>query len=143
MAGIRQIVRDILLSLSATMPDDEAEARAVQLLARNLTRAQRERYETCRYFDVIGGDTGARYRIRHGYQMNVELLDREGRRSQIWCFVPKHGLPAGDIMLAQKIALELFEPEAIRVAKKSYVDLEYEMTGQQLRQGNLSGWHRR
>ena len=60
---------------------------------------------------MIGGDTGKRYRIHHGYQMNVEQLDQNGRRTRLLCFMPRGGLPVGDIMLAQKIALELFEPK--------------------------------
>jgi hypothetical protein len=140
MAGFRQTVRDILRSLSAAettfpraatpwpSPDKEAEARGVQLLTRNLSPAQREQYETGRYFDVIGGDTGKRYRIRYGYTMNVEPLDQNGRRIQLLCFMPRGGLPVGDIMLAQKIGLELFESEAIRVANRSPVwDLEHEL----------------
>ena len=99
-----------------TMPLPEAEARSIELLTRCLTPAQREQYETRWYFDVVGGESGKRYRIRHGCQLNVEQLDQNGRRSQLLCFMPKGGLPVGDVMLAQKIALELFETEAIRVA---------------------------
>jgi hypothetical protein len=35
------------------------------------------------------------------------------------CFMPRGGLPVGDIMLAQKTALELFESDAVRVATGS------------------------
>ncbi len=48
--------------------------------------------------------------------MNVEELDRNGRRVCLLCFVPKGELALGDIMLAQKLALELFEPQALAVA---------------------------
>ena len=111
-----------------TMPLPEAEARAIELLTRCLSPAQREQYETRGYFDVVGGESGKRYRIRHGHQLNVEQLDQNGQRNQLLCFMPKGGLPAGDIMLAQKIALELFETEAIRVANRlRNWDLEYEL----------------
>ena len=50
-----------------------------------------------------GLDTGKCYRIRHGYQMNVEELGQNGRRIKLLCFMPIGGLPVGDIMLAQKI----------------------------------------
>ena len=33
------------------------------------------------------------------------------------CFVPKGGVPMGDILLAQKLALELMEEETLRVAR--------------------------
>jgi hypothetical protein len=35
------------------------------------------------------------------------------------CFEPQGQLPVGDVMLAQKIALELFESKALRVANAS------------------------
>jgi hypothetical protein len=62
---------------------------------------------------------GSAYRIHHGHQMNVEQLDQDGRRNRLLCFTPRGGLPVGDIMLAQKIALELFEADAISVANRS------------------------
>jgi hypothetical protein len=67
---------------------------------------------------VIGGRTGRRYRIRYGRQMNIDQIDRNGGRICGWCFVPQGRLVAGDVMLAQKIALELFEPEALKVARR-------------------------
>jgi hypothetical protein len=51
--------------------------------------------------------------------MNVEQLDQNGRRTRLLCFMPRGGLPVGDIMLAQKTALELFETDAVRVATGS------------------------
>ncbi len=48
--------------------------------------------------------------------MNVEALDRQGRRLRMLCFMPKGHLPLGDTMLGQKIALELFETEVLRIA---------------------------
>jgi hypothetical protein len=97
----------------------EADARGVHLLTRHMSPAQREQYLRHGYFEVIGGDTGWRYRIREGYAMNVEQLDEKGRRIQLLCFAPRGGLPVGDVMLAQKIALELFESATLRVANRS------------------------
>jgi hypothetical protein len=129
MAGLRQTVRELLRSLSADETSSRraanpwriwnAQERGTQLLAQNLSSAQRQQYERHGYFEVIGGDTGTCYRIRHGYQMNVEQLDQNGRRIQLLCFMPMGGLPISDIMLAQKIALELFESEAIKIANWS------------------------
>jgi hypothetical protein len=51
--------------------------------------------------------------------MNVEELDVDGRRVRLWCFMPEGGVPVEDIMLAQKIALELFESDALKIANKS------------------------
>jgi hypothetical protein len=39
---------------------------------------QAEQYSSYRYFEVIGSDTGKRYRIRHGRMMNVDELDSVG-----------------------------------------------------------------
>jgi hypothetical protein len=91
----------------------------MQLLKENLSAAQREQYKRCNYFDVIGGVTGRRYRIRQGHQMNVELLGDTGGRVRLLCFMPEGCRWVGDVMLAQKIALELFETEALKIAIKS------------------------
>jgi hypothetical protein len=78
---------------------------------------------------VIGGRSGHRYRIRHGSQLNVERLDKNGNRACLLCFMPQGSLPVGDILLAQKMALELYENEAIQIANKTlpmefFLDLE-------------------
>jgi hypothetical protein len=65
---------------------------------------------------VTGGQTGKRYRIRKSYQMNVEELGNNGRRMRVLCFIPKGGLVLADVMLAQKLALELFESETLAIA---------------------------
>ncbi len=95
-----------------------AQERGIALLKENLAPAQRLQYEKYGFFDVVGGRTGKRYRIRHGRQMNIEQLDRAGRRVCGWCFYPQGNLVAGDVMLAQKLALELFEAEALKIANR-------------------------
>ncbi|MGO8954734.1 MAG: hypothetical protein ACLPWS_20755 [Rhodomicrobium sp.] len=90
----------------------------MRLLNENLTPAQRDQYERHGYFDVAGGETGRRYRIKNRVQMNVEQLDNKGRPLRLLCFTPEGDLVAGDMMLAQKLALELFEPDALKVANK-------------------------
>ena len=79
-------------------------------------RAARE----VRVFDVIGGDTGRRYRIKNGFQLG--LLDNKGRTRAVLCFIPEGELPAGDVMLAQKLALELFESDTLKIANKFSVN---------------------
>jgi hypothetical protein len=93
--------------------------RALQLLVRNLSPAQRQQFARHDYFDVIGGDTGTRYRIRVGRTLNVAQLNASGGCVRMLCFEPQGQLPVGDVMLAQKIALELFESKALRVANAS------------------------
>jgi len=95
-----------------------AQERGVRLLKEKLSREQRQQYDKHACFEVIGGKTGRRYRIRFGRSMNIDQLDKNGRRVCGWCFFPRGNLVAGDVMLAQKMALELFEPEALRIANK-------------------------
>jgi hypothetical protein len=99
----------------------ETEARALTLLKEWLTPKQRACYERFRYFDVVGSDTGTRYRIHHGTQTNIEELGNTGHQVCKWCFVPDGDLVAGDVMLAQKIALETNERGALSVAHRSFV----------------------
>jgi hypothetical protein len=93
-----------------------AQARGMRLLGENLTPAQRAQYAKHEYFDVLGGESGRRYRIRHGFQSNVEQLDSKGRPQRLLCFMPEGDLVIGDVMLAQKLALELFELQTLEVA---------------------------
>jgi hypothetical protein len=131
MGSLRRALGDLVRSLSANersfdgttalWPRDRkaAEDQAMHLLIGNLSTKQREQYRTLGYFEVLGGDSGRRYRIRRGYQLNIEELDEKGRRIRMWCFLPEGRIPVADIMLAQKMALELFESDALRVAHRS------------------------
>ena len=83
-----------------------------------LSPEQLARFDAKRYFDVIGSDSGKRYRIRYGSATNVYEIDGDGRSTVGWCFVPTGYLVAGDVMLAQKIALETHEFRALAVANK-------------------------
>jgi hypothetical protein len=100
-------------------PTVEAEQKAHALLRAWLSPEQAQQYNSQKHFDVIGSDTGKRYRIRHGKMMNVDELDSVGNRVCEWCFLPEGKLAAGDVMLAQKIALETFESQALAVANRS------------------------
>jgi hypothetical protein len=94
-----------------------SEVRGCELLTEWLSAEQFKQYGSYNYFEVIGCHTGNRYRIRHGTGMNVYELDDVGRPRAGWCFVPNDNLVAGDVMLAQKIALETDERAALAVAK--------------------------
>jgi hypothetical protein len=72
--------------------------------------------ETKGHFEVVGSKTGKHYRIEPGTQQNVYELDKKARPIRGWCFAPEGFLPAGDVMLAQKIALETDEEEAMEAA---------------------------
>jgi hypothetical protein len=97
-------------------PRTEADARALTLLRSWLTPEQDRQWAERGEFDVIGGDTGTRYRITCRAIMNVHQLDEAGLPVQQWCFLPEGGLAAGDVLLAQKIALETMERDALALA---------------------------
>ena len=94
------------------------EARATTLLREWLSPQQRAQFDAEGYFDVVGCDSGKRYRIHHGTSMNVHEMDDVGHSKSGWCFVPSRRLAAGDAMLAQKIALETCENGVLAVANR-------------------------
>src|SRR3954447_21145464 len=85
------------------------EARGVALLREWLTPAQRAQFDASKYFEVVGCNSGWRYRIHYGRVTNVHQIDEVGQPVLGWCFAPSGDLVAGDIMLVQKIALETDE----------------------------------
>jgi len=95
-----------------------ARARSLCLLRENLAPDQFTQYSEQGFFDVIGGMTGNRYRVAPGSSMNISEIDCEGRCLRRLCFFPQGALPDGDVLLAQKLALELFEGDALMVANK-------------------------
>jgi len=97
--------------------ENDSEARGLRLLRGWLSPVQLAQYDTHRYFDVIGCHSGKRYRIRHGTATNIHELDDAGDPTAGWRFVPRDYLVAGDVMLAQKIALETNERGALAVAR--------------------------
>ena len=96
----------------------ESEARGLKLLKEWLSPAQLTTYQKHRYFEVVGCDSGELYRIHHGFQGNIEQIDALGRPVCRWCFGPQDAVVAGDVMLAQKIALETYESGALGVANR-------------------------
>jgi hypothetical protein len=70
------------------------------------------------YFETIGSHTGKRYRLRRGKEMNIDELDSGGRVVAQWCFAPLGSLVVGDVLLAQKIALETMECDALHIANR-------------------------
>jgi hypothetical protein len=95
-----------------------AEDRSFALLREWLSPTQRAQYQRERQFEVLGSHSGKRYRIRRGQQMNVDELDDAGAIVATWCFVPDRHVPTGDVLLAQKIALETDEPATLAIANR-------------------------
>jgi hypothetical protein len=94
------------------------EKRALALLRSWLTPEQDRQWAARREFDVIGCDSGRRYRITCGVMMNIHQLDPGGSAVAQWCFAPVGGLALGDVLLAQKIALETMETKALAIANR-------------------------
>jgi hypothetical protein len=98
---------------------DDSQTRGIKLLREWLPATQRAQFDVDGHFEVIGCHTGKRYRILQGTYMNVHEIDAAGQPLVCWCFFPlAHHLARGDVMLAQKIALETDELAALAVANK-------------------------
>jgi len=96
------------------------EGRSLRLLREWLSPSQREQFARKGYFEVLGSDTRRRYRIYAGASQNVCEVDGRGRPGVGLCFIPTGSLPIGDVMLAQKIALETREDE-VRTVGRAFV----------------------
>src|SRR5262249_57806887 len=96
------------------------EGRGLRLMRDWLSPDQREQFDKSGYFDVIGCATGTKYRIHHHTirPPNVYELDDIGHRKMGICFAPAGRLAKGDIILAQKIALEADEQKALSAANR-------------------------
>jgi hypothetical protein len=99
----------------------EVEEKGLRLLRSWLSPEQALQWDALSEFDVVGSHTGTRYRIRRGKVMNVHELDRAGNTVAYWCFAPKGHLPMGDVLLAQKIAIETMERETLKAANRNSV----------------------
>lgn len=97
---------------------DTPEARGRNLLREWLTPEQQVQFDAHSYFDVVGCVSGKTYRIHFGTSANVQELGEDGIPRMGWCFVPSGNLVPGDVMLAQKIALETGEQAALAVANR-------------------------
>ena len=111
ITALRRLYNNYLL-------EQTPQSRGIRLLRSWLSPAQRAQFDSEGQFDVIGSDSGRRYRISYGTAANVHEVDEAGRLGTGWCFVPEGGLVVGDIMLAQKIALETSEMNAMAVANR-------------------------
>ena len=86
-----------------------SEIKGIALLRSWLTPEQAKEWDSYKRFDVIGSDTKTRYRVKYGAAMNIDELNSDGKVVAQWCFAPQGNLVVGDVMLAQKIALETME----------------------------------
>jgi hypothetical protein len=93
-----------------------AERRGIVLLRSWLTPEQAEQWDARGDFDVVGSNTGRRYRLTRGTAMNIHELDADGDTVAQWCFAPEGKLATGDVLLTQKIALETMEQQVLALA---------------------------
>jgi hypothetical protein len=99
--------------------EDHSEARGQELLREWLSPEQLVQFERERHFDVVGCDSGKRYQISYGSSMNIHEVDDTGRPLVCWCLIPDACyIVPGDVMLAQKIALETHEHAALALANR-------------------------
>ena len=115
--GVCQLLRAVWEWFRYAGPASEPERRSLKLMRQWLSSAQRSQFDARGFFDVVGSHTGRRYRIRLGTSTNISELDGLENSVARWCLVPCENLPAGDVMLAQKIALENDEKSALAVAR--------------------------
>ena len=121
--NIRQLLADsanrwqLLRAQYRELGCPQREVRGIRLLQAWLSPEQLVQFNKYGYFEVTGCQTGKRYRICYGTATNIHELDQHGRPKAGWCFVPNQPLVPGDVMLAQKIALETDEWAALAVAK--------------------------
>jgi hypothetical protein len=97
---------------------EAAKARAHALLLSHLTPAQRQTFETNKWFLVEGGRSKVKYRIRgHTCAGNIEILGSERVTHRLCCHCDPT-IPLGDQLLAQKLMLELDEDEFLKLANR-------------------------
>ena len=112
-AAVRKLYRNFFA-------ENTKEARGRRLLREWLSPDQRAQFDNKDYFEVVGCDSRRRYRIYNRMTLrnmtNIYEIDDAGRPIVGWCFLPAGQLVAADIMLAQKIALETNEHNALAVA---------------------------
>ena len=95
------------------------EQRADALLKEWLSPEQRSTLHKYGFFEVRGSHTAKCYRIHCRRNMNIYEVGTGQTQVAIWCFGPVGHLPLGDVMLAQKLALETHEQAALAVANRS------------------------
>ena len=109
--ALRQLYRKALA-------ENTSDARGLRLMRRWLSPDQRAEFDHSGSFEVVGCHSGKRYRIYSGTAQNVFEIDGAGWLIVGLCFIPAGELVAGDVMLAQKIALETNENGALAVAHR-------------------------
>ncbi len=83
-----------------------AKRRALILLLKQLNPEQRREFRKHRYFHVIGGSSGDRYRIRVDLIANIDVLHYDGIARYRLCVRPTGDIPVYDVMAGQLLHLQ-------------------------------------
>lgn len=95
-----------------------ARKKAEALLQESLDLKQREQFDKTRWFYVIG-QSGKRYRIRHGWIGNIDEIGEKDMVVAGYCIHPQIQVPIEDSMLIQKLMLEGDEQRFLEIANKT------------------------
>lgn len=80
--------------------------RSLTLLMKQMNPHQRRDFRELRYFYVIGGSSGDRYRIRVGTIANIDVMGEQGIVRHRLCARPADDVPVYDVMAAQLLHLQ-------------------------------------
>lgn len=103
--------------LEAKRLKEVADQKALDLLMAFLEDEQLRQLESEGAFIVKTKER--EYRIKKGWQGNVEELNKDGIAIASWCIHPKTKVPHQDNMLAQKFLLETNEQTFRRIANRT------------------------
>jgi len=96
-----------------------AEEKALQLLLENLTENQAEIFKMTGAIPVVC-PSGRKYKIKKGKSRNIIELGERDQTKAFLCFQPcDYDIPVYDVMLAQKLMLEVCEEDARMIANFS------------------------
>lgn len=90
----------------ALSQERRATRRSLVLLMKQMTPQQRREFREHRYFHVIGGGSGERYRIRVGTIANIDAMREDGTVKHRLCARPIDDVPVYDVMAAQLLHLQ-------------------------------------
>lgn len=97
---------------------EEARRKAEELLRETLDAEQLEQFDRTKWFFVIG-QSGKRYRIRHGWSGNIDELNELDQVVAEYCIHPQRDVPVEDSMLIQKLMLEADEQRLLQIANRT------------------------
>jgi len=83
-----------------------AKRRSLSLMLSLLNAEQQAEFHRYRYFHVVGGETGTRYRIRIASFANIDIIGPGGSTMYRLCAHPRGDIPVYDVMAAQMLHLQ-------------------------------------